>query len=201
MNSLIITTNLMARLHLIAALSAAFTVAGCGGIPINEVKAALSAVKPCCVGYDSVQFAALTIGSRSKFTLSTASQAMPTSEGLAYFAAYRLPQGGTQLEVQALNTEYLPKSTYPDPLLLVLDASYKVISEIKDLPLRQGRHTIFPGIFENHYKAIVTLPANSHYILVFGRPNSDRNQSATSDNGSLWTVPSAPVGTLALIPI
>ena len=197
-----LTTHTMHSLQtrVLAPLFAAFTLAGCGGIPIDEVKTALAATRPCCSSYETISYTPLINNTRTKVQLTTASLALQTSEGLAYFAAFTLPTGVRRLEVQALNTEYLPKSTYPDPLLVLLDSQRRRITEIKDLPLVKGRHVIIPGLVEHHYGAEVTLPAGTQYVLVFARPNSDRTQSAISDNGTHWAVPSAPAGTLAIVP-
>jgi hypothetical protein len=139
------------------------------------------------------------VGNRTKFDIGTASPVLETSEGLAYFAAFQLPRGAVAVEIQAQNTQYLPKSTYPDPLVLILDSQHRKLAELKDLPLTRGRHTILPGLFEYHYAAVLRLPPEAQYVVVFARPNSDREQSAISDNGTYWSVPSAPVGTLALV--
>jgi hypothetical protein len=174
-------------------------LAGCGGIPVTEVKATLSAAKPCCTSLADVAYKKLETGNRSKFEITTASPALQSSEGLAYFAAFQLPQDAARIEVQALNTPFLPKATYPDPLVVVLDSQHRRVSEVKDLPLVRGRHTILPGLFEYHYAATLTLPADARYVIVFARPNSVREQPAVSDNGTFWSLPSAPVGTLALV--
>jgi hypothetical protein len=197
-----LTNNIMPNLRprILITLFAMFVVAGCGGVPIAEVKAALAAAKPCCSGFESVAYIQLSAGNRTKVELTTSSPALKTSEGLAYFAAFRLTEGVSRLEVQALNTPYLPKATYPDPLLVFLDSQHRRITEIKDLPLVRSRHAILPGLFEYHYGAVVNLPVETQYVLVFARPDSERSQSAVSDAGKQWTVQSAPVGTFAVVP-
>jgi hypothetical protein len=134
-----------------------------------------------------------------KFEVTTSSPAFPSSEGLAYFAAFKLPASANRLEVQALYGGHLPNATYPDPLLVILDRNKRPIAEMKDLPLVRGRHVIIRGLFEYHYAATVALPPGAEHVVVFVRPKSGRVQSAVSDNGTLWSVPSAPIGTLAVI--
>ncbi|MFG5409699.1 MalM family protein [Piscinibacter sakaiensis] len=192
------TPHSMIRTGLLALSSAALLV-GCSGVPVADVRASLSKAKPCCASVASVVYAPLALGSRTKFDIGTSSPVLETSEGLAYFAAFQLPSGAGTLEIQAQNTSYLPKSTYPDPLVLVLDSQHRKLAELKDIPLSRGRHTIVPGLYEYHYAAALRLPPEAHYVLIFARPQSDRSQSAVSDNGMYWPVPSAPVGTLALV--
>jgi hypothetical protein len=185
--------------RLLIVLSSAVLLVGCGGVPVAEVRASLSKAKPCCTSFASVVYTPLAVGSRTKFDIDESSPVLETSEGPAYFSAFQLPPGAVALEVQAQNTQYLPKSTYPDPLVLILDSQHRKLAELKDIPLTRGRYTILPGLFEYHYAAALRLPPGARYILIFARPNSDREQSAFSDNGTYWSIPSAPVGTLALV--
>jgi hypothetical protein len=189
------------QIKIIAAIAGLYGLIGCSSIAVEEVKAALAVAKPCCATYKEIPYELLVSNQRTKSKITTKSQALDTSEGLAYFAGFKLPKDTRTIEIQALDTEPLSSSTYPDPILVILDAQYARIGEAKDLPLSRRRHVIFSGLYEYYFGATLMLPAESTYILVFARPNSSRVQSAISDNGTRWPVPSAPAGTIAIVPM
>lgn len=181
-------------------LPAVLALSACGGVPIADVRAALANTKPCCTTYADLPVVALQEGSRMKFELGTTSPAFVSPAGLAYSAAFSLPPRAQSLSVQALNTQYLPNASYPDPFLVFLDSGKRPLQQVADLNLQRSRHAIISGIFEYFYGARVSVPSMAEYVVVFAHPASTRVQRAVSENGTTWPVLPAPVGTLALIP-
>jgi hypothetical protein len=178
-------------------LSFVGTLVACAGVPIAEIQSALVHAKQCCATYQTISFAPLEAAKRHKFDIDPSSPVFQSPEGIAYFSAFLLPPGTARLEVQTLaSTGFLPKATYADPLLVMLDAQYQQVAVLSDLRLVRSPS----GFWGTFHSAIVTVPASSRYVVVFARPNSSRTHGTFSDNGTRWWVPSAPVGTIALIP-
>lgn len=192
----------MTNLHTVVTtiLITAAILSGCSGVPVAEVRNALANTQACCASYETVPTANLPIGKSTKFELTIHSPAFQSPFGLAYFAAFKLEAGSTSLTVQSMNTEYLPKATYPDPVLVFLDQIKKPISVFSGLGLQRNRQLYFPGFLEYYYGATVAVPQGADYVVIYAHPNSDRIQSAISENGKYWPVPPAPVGTIAVIP-
>lgn len=192
--------NLSCVHSLIASFAIAWLVTACGGVPVAEVRNSLATTKPCCGSYAQLQFKSLPAGERTKMALSTSSPVFKSSVGLAYVEGLTLPPDVRFLALQALNTEYLPKATYPDPILIFLDSEKQPIAEEKELPLQRSRHQVFPALYEYYYGARVSVPVTARYVVVAAHPNSSRVQVAIADNGNRWPVHPAPVGTIAIVP-
>jgi len=185
---------------LIASFALALLVTACAGVPVAEVRNSLASAKPCCSSYAQLQFKPLPPGERTKIELSTSSPVFPLSVGSAYVEALALPPSVSFLVIQALNTEYLPKATYPDPIFIFLDAAKQPIAEEKELPIQWNRHQVFPALYEYYYGARVAVPAAARFVVVSAHPNSSRVQVAIAELGNRWPVHPAPVGTIALVP-
>jgi hypothetical protein len=174
-------------------------LSACTGLPIQEAIERL-AVKPiCCKNFSELPFQHLSAGVRLKFALSTASPVMQTGVSRSYVAAFSLPPGATTVQVQSMNSAYLPNTSYVDPLLVFLDSEKRPIEQRGQINLQKGKHVIVTGLWEWYFGADLRLPTNAAHLVVFADNASNRVQTATADNGALWPVPSAPIGSLALV--
>ncbi|HSV48073.1 MAG TPA: hypothetical protein VLJ58_19950 [Ramlibacter sp.] len=185
--------------HTLIPVIAATTMAGCTSVPIGEIQGTLAQARSCCSSHAELPIEALAKGTRTKFDLSTASPIFRTPEGLGYIAAFELPPGVSMLSLQSLYTSYLPKSTYVDPGLMLLDAGKQVLAQRNELPLRKGSHWLVAGLYEHYYGANMELPPDAKYVIVFANVQAGRTQETASATGKLWPVRPAPVGTLAVI--
>jgi hypothetical protein len=188
------------NIRVLLPLISVMALVACGGVPIAEITATLASTTPCCRTYAELPYGRLEEGSRTKFQVNTASPAFASPVGVAYGAAFKLPNGAKSISIQALSSDYLPKASYPDPVLVFLDSTKQPSHLLMTLNLQRGRHAFIPGVYEYFYGARVTVPQGAEYVVVFVHPKSTRVQRAVSDNGTVWPVRAAPVGTLAVIP-
>ncbi len=124
---------------------------------------------------------------------------MEFPEGRSFVAAVLLPKGASSLSIQSVYPSYLPKTSYIDPIAIVLDSSKSEISRYSRLSLNHDKHVILPGLWEWYFGATLPLPKNSAYVVIYANNSSRQVLRTDSDNGTPWPVPPAPIGTLALI--
>lgn len=188
------------RTRLSLVLVFGLALGGCAAVDTSKVQSKLASASVCCDSYASVPVEGkLAIDEHRQFELSEASPVYRFPTGLAYFAAFEIPDDAMQIQVQAMNTEFLPKTTYPDPLLVFLDATRQVVAQHSDLPLQRGRFRYLGAFLKYYYGAEVPIPASSRYVVVAANSRSSRSLVAVAANGKVWPVRPAPVGALGLL--
>lgn len=177
----------------------ALALVACTGLPIREATNVLESKPVCCTQYTELVFQPLELGKRQKFELTMASQVMNFPEGRSFFASYSLPTGAKQLSIQSINTEFLPKTSYVDPVIVVLATDKSVLARPVIPDLHKSKHVILPGLWEWYFGASIALPQEAAYVVVYANNSSTRVLQTLSDNGTPWPVPPAPIGAMALI--
>jgi len=137
---------------------------------------------------------------RATFDLTASSSVMVIDGTASFVAAFALPPGASRLAVQSVYESHLPTSTYVDPVIVFLGADKQRLIKLSALPLRHSRHVIMPGLWEWYYGETVELPAGAAFVVVASDPASTRHVPTRSDNGVFYSIPPAPIGSLALVP-
>lgn len=174
-------------------------MSACTGLPVEEAANQLATPKSYCAELADLKFEPLHAAARQKVELNSSSPVMEFPQGRSFVAALSLPPGVRTLSIQSIYPEYLPKTSYVDPVIIVLDTNKKELTRYVSLSLRHEKHVIFPALWEWYFGAKVPLPAGAAYVVLYADNKSKRVLQTTSDNGTLWPVPPAPIGTLALI--
>ena len=164
-------SNSLRRFSLSAVLCSAL-LSACTGLPIQEATEQLAVRPICCKNFSELPFQQLSTGVRQKFALSAASPVMQLGVGRSYIAAFSLPLGTTTLTVQSINTEYLPNTSYVDPIVVFLDAEKRPIEQRSRLNLQKGGHVIVRGLWEPYFGAGLRLPTNAAHLIVYADNSS-----------------------------
>lgn len=173
---------------------------GCASPEVVRANKLLGQPKPILSQIEQVEIEqTLVTDDRAHCNLHDESPSYVFSVGKAYFCAVELPAKAHSLEVESLYTEYLPNSSYPDPLVLILDSNKKVVAEYRDLPLSRGRYRYGIAFLRYYYAAEITLPANAKYAVIAANPRSSTTQVAISESGVRWPIKPVAVGKVALI--
>lgn len=183
--------------NLLPALAAGIFVSACSGLPIKEATDQLKTKPICCTSYSELESEPLSAGQRRKVDLDASSLIMDFPEGRSYVKSLSLPTNARSLAIQSIYTAYLPKTTYVDPILIILNSDKKPIARFGELDLRRTYDT-FLGFREWYFGCRVSLPTDSAYLIVYANNKSRRVLQTISENGTPWPAPPAPIGTLGL---
>lgn len=171
-------------------------LAGCTSV--KEATTQLMAAPVCCTGFVELRFAALPMGARTVFDLTSASPVMEIEGERGYVAGVELPEGVRGLTVQAPSGGFTPTASYVDARLALLDAGKHVIEIRRDLPLREERRMTFPGVFEWYFGTQVELPPRTRFVVLFSGPGPG-NVRYTHGTTTPQPIPASPVGPVALV--
>ena len=180
-------------------LAAALSLSSCSSVPLAEVSAALAKTSPCCATYADINTFPLEINKRLATTIDTSSKAFASPVGFTYFAAFQLPAASRTIDFQAMHGDFLRLATFTDPIFVFLDREKRPLKEVRQPTLATGRHKLFPGLYEYYFGAVLEVPSESAYVVVFAHPKSERTYRTYSENGTPWDIPASPVGSFALI--
>lgn len=182
-------------------LAVAVLLAACTGLPVKEASDALRSKQVCCKNYSDVTYIPIKQGIRQKFDISMDSPVMELNyRRPVYFLPLKLPSATRSLNIQTMESEYLPKTSYLDPAITILDNQFKELSTQVSLPLQRGKHVILPGLWEWNFNTTIDLPQEAAYVIIYGDPRSKRVRQAVSENGTPWPIPPSPIGSIAVVP-
>jgi hypothetical protein len=180
-------------------LALALSLVGCANVPV--IATPLAEASLCCVGgFDEIHFTAVRMGERKEFRLSSESPVMVLGGERGYLAGVELPSGTQGLVVQSPQGGFVPKSSYIDVRLVLLDAEKHVIEVRRDLPLREDKRVLFPipPLLEWYFGTHVQLPLDVRYVLLLSRPGPG-HVLYTHATTRPQPIPPSPVGTLAVV--
>ena len=123
---------------------------------------------------------------------------MEFPEGRSYVTSFSLTHNARALAIQSIFPEYLPKTSYIDPIVIVLNSEKKQIARFANLDLRRTYDPVLLVLREWYFGSRIFLPAGSAYIVVYANNKSRRVLQTLSQNKTPWPVPPAPIGTLGL---